>query len=129
MLVKAKLLRELGRQLSSEELAAHPPLVGRLRLCASPFEGRDGRGHQTCLLLPKELNQTEPLVQLHNVRISIDQRGIRIEGKQDHYRRKERHTYDQVLWCKPIWPRPVSAIDPIDLGDEQAAYRQVTSGL
>lgn len=129
MLVRAKCLRQRDLQLSADELAAMPPMLGRLRYTPNPYQGRDGRGALTCLLMPVDPNQTDPLVQLHHATISIDHRGIRIEGKEDFYKRKERHTYDQVLWCKPalepVKPKP----DPIDLEDEQAAYRLASRGL
>ena len=45
---------------------------------------------------------TAPLVQLHQAKITVDHPGIRIEGKEDEWRRKERTSYDQVLWCRPV---------------------------
>ena len=76
-------------------------MIGRLRYEPNPFQGRDGRGAQLCLLMPLDVNITEPLVQLHHAMVKIDYRGIRVEGKEDEWRRRERTSFDQVLWCRP----------------------------
>ena len=100
-------------------------MIGRLRYSQNPYDGRDGRGYFRCLLMPLDKNVTDPLVQLHHALITIDHRGIRVEGKEDEWRRKERTEYDQVLWCRPIHPDQLVATsrDAIDLEDEAAAIR------
>jgi len=101
MLVKALRLWNKDVKLTADELRAQTPMVGWLRYDAGPYGGRDGRGAMTCLLMPRDANLTEPLVQLYSARIKIDKQGIRIRGEEDEWRRKERTSYKQVLWC---WP-------------------------
>ena len=102
--------------LSADELRTQQPMLGRLRYVASPYNGRDGRGALTCLLMPRDLQNTTPLVQLFSARIKvIDERGIRIVGEEDEWRRKERTSFRQVLWC---WTDdPLSTITVAPRGD------------
>lgn len=110
MLVHALLLRRQGIRRSPEELKAATPLVGRLRLRASEFEGRDGRGRQVCLLMPVE-EGVQPLVELFSARLlRIEDRGVLIGGEEDFWNRKRRTTYTQVLWA---WPLPPPAKEPM----------------
>ena len=110
MLVHALLLRRQGIRRSPEELKASTPLIGRLRLRASHYEGRDGRGRQVCLLMPVE-EGVQPIVELFSARLlRIEDRGVLIGGEEEFWNRKRRATYTQVIWA---WPLPPPAKEPV----------------
>lgn len=127
MLVRALRLRHQGVRLTKEQLRQEVPLVGNLRYEASYYGGKDGNGAYACLLMPLGVS-TEPEVQLHHAKvIKVEARGILIQGQEYRYRRKERLSYPQTLWCWPIGPdeAPVQRPDPLDAEDEDAALRGV----
>lgn len=57
--------------------------------------------------------------------VKIDDRGIRVRGEEDEWHRKERTTYQQVLWCMPLAEADIAppARDPFEVDDEQEAIR------
>jgi len=113
MLVKALRLWHRDVKLTAEQVQAQTPLVGRLRYVASPYGGRDGRGAVQCLLMPQDRLSAEPLVQLYSARIRvIDERGLRIHGEEDEWRRKDRTAFKQVLWCWPVEGFTMEVIPP-----------------
>lgn len=98
-------------------------MVGNLRYEASYYGGKDGNGAYACLLMPLT-GSTEPEVQLFHAKvIKIETRGVLIQGHEHVWRRKERLTYPQTLWCWPIEPGAVRRrrADPLDVEDELAA--------
>lgn len=127
MLVRALCLRHEGVKLTKEQLRLEVPMIGNLRYEASYYGGRDGNGAYACLLMPLG-ESTDPEVQLHHAKIiKVEARGILIQGQEYQYRRKERLSYPQTLWCWPISPdeAPVARVDPLDAEDEDAARRGV----
>ena len=130
MLVKALPLWHRDVKLTADELRAQTPMVGRLRYTAAPYAGRDGRGALTYMLMPADPQKTDLLVQLFHAKLRIiDDRGIRIHGEEDEWRRKQRTSCKQVLWCWPasdadLQPAPR---DPYEVEDEQAAPRRALS--
>jgi len=89
-------------------------MLGWLRFEDSYYRGSDGRGAHVCLLMPDDTTITDPLVQLYRAKIvKVEKRGILIRGEEDHWRRKERTTHMQTLWC---WPaaqdRVTMSFDP-----------------
>jgi hypothetical protein len=116
MLVKALRLFHREVKLTAAELRAQTPMVGRLRYEDSQYAGRDGRGPRKCLLMPLDLENTTPLCELFSAKMKIDEKGIRVRGEEDEWRRKERTAYKQVLWC---WPHDgvevrVEVTPPVD---------------
>ena len=93
MLVKALRLWDKDVKLTAAQLRLQAPMVGRLRYEDSQYVGRDGRGPRKCLLMPADPNNTTPLCELFSARVKIDDKGIRIRGEEDEWRRKERSTY------------------------------------
>lgn len=108
MLVRSLFLRHLGAKLTPEQLHDQTPMVGRLRFEHAYYGGRDGRGAHVCLLMPDNPQLTDPIAQLHRAKvIKIEARGVLIRGEEDHWRRKERTSYPQVLWAWPAqWREP-----------------------
>jgi hypothetical protein len=102
MLVEVRKLRDKDVKLTPEEVRAQRPLIGRLRYDDNEYGGRDGRGRKICLLMPVDVNVTEPLIQLVRASIKIEPRGILIRGEEEFFRRSDRYTYRQALWCKPL---------------------------
>lgn len=125
MLVRALRLWDKDVKLSAGQLRLQTPMIGRLRYEDSQYGGQDGRGPRKCLLMPADPNDTTPLCELFSARVKIDEKGIRVRGEEDQWRRKERSTYHQVLWCVPVGhadfqPPPRH---PLDIEDEAAALR------
>jgi len=127
MLVRAICLRCEGVKLTKEQLRQAVPMVGSLRYEASYYGGKHGNGAYACPLMPLTAS-TEPEVQLHHAKIiKIEARGILIQGREYRYRRKERLSFPQTIWCWPISPDkfPVQGVDPLDIEDEEAALRSI----
>jgi hypothetical protein len=125
MLVRALRLWDKDVKLTAAQLRLQRPMIGRLRYEDSQYAGRDGRGPRKCLLMPADPNNTTPLCELFSARVKNDEKGIRVRGEEDEWRRKERSTYHQVLWCVPVGdgelqPQPKH---PHDVEDETAALR------
>lgn len=125
MLVRALRLWDKDVKLSAGQLRLQTPMIGRLRYEDSQYACRDGRGPRKCLLMPADPNITTPLCELFSARVKIDEKGIRVRGEEDQWRRKERSTYHQVLWCVPVGdanlkPPPKH---PHDIEDEAEALR------
>jgi len=130
MLVRALCLRRDGVKLTRERLRQETPMVGSLRYEASYFGGKDGNGAYACLLMPIT-GTTEPEVQLHHAKvIKVEARGILIQGQEYRYRRKERISFPQTLWCWPISPDEgsVQVAHPDDAEDEDAALQEALMG-
>ncbi len=52
--------------------------------------------------MPLNAEKTDPLVQLHKVRLKVvKKRGMVYVGTEDIWKRKNRESYPQALWC---WP-------------------------
>lgn len=125
MLVRALKLYDRDAKLTKEQLRAQAPMVGILLYEDNQYSGRDGRSSRRCLLMPPDKESTSPLCELSSARIKIDHRGIRVRGEEDEWRRKERITYQQVLWCIPLSEGDAAPLpaEPYLLKDEQAAIR------
>lgn len=113
MLVRALRLRHRGVKLDPAVLRAAVPLEGLLRLNASRYQGRDGRGRTVCLLMPVG-GSLQPIVEMFSARlVRIESRGILISGEEDEWDRKRRTSFRQTLWAWPM-PPPVPASAPTD---------------
>jgi hypothetical protein len=126
MLVRALCLRHLGVKLTPAQLRQEVPMVGRLRYEASYYGGKDGNGAYACLLMPVS-GGTDPEVQLHHAKVvKIEPRGLLIQGLEYVFRRRERESYPQMLWCWSIQPGELRRAlpDPMALEDENEALRQ-----
>jgi len=111
MLVRALRLRHRGVKLDPSVLRATAPLEGLLRLDASRYQGRDGRGRTVCLLMPVG-GSVQPLVEMFSARlVRIEARGILISGEEDEWDRKRRTSFRQTLWAWPL-PPPIQDEGP-----------------
>lgn len=126
MLVKALRLWNKDVKLTAEQLRRQTPMIGRLRYEDSQYRGHDGRGPRKCLLMPADPNSTDPLCELFSAKIKVDDKGIRVRGEEDEWRRKTRMTYRQVLWCVPASGADLQPPlrHPHDIEDETAALRE-----
>ena len=80
-------------------------MEGDLRLVDSYYSGRDGRGKQLCLLVPRS-GEVRTLVELYSARlIRIETKGILIAGEEEIWDRKRVTKYRQTLWAWPVPPR------------------------
>ena len=102
MLVEVRKLRNQNVKLTADKVRAQLPMLGRLRYEDSQYEDRDARGKKVCLLMPLDVNDTTPLVQLVRASIKIEPRGILIRGEEEFFRRSDRYVYRQALWCRPV---------------------------
>jgi hypothetical protein len=79
--------------------------------------------------MPADPNSTTPLAELHSAKVKIHDKGIRICGEEDEWKRKARSTYHQALWCVPASDRDLQPAprDPYEVEDEHAALRAALS--
>lgn len=104
MLVRALLLRHRGVPIDPSLLRKAIPLSGRLIYARSQYEGRDGRGRMTAILMPVG-NRSAPHVELFSARIvKVEVRGMLITGEEEEWERKVCRKYRQTLWAWPQGP-------------------------
>lgn len=104
MLVRALLLRHRGVPIDPSLLRKAIPLSGELIYTRSQYEGRDGRGRMTAILMPVGM-RTTPQIELFSARIvKVEVRGMLITGEEEEWERKVCRKYRQTLWAWPHGP-------------------------
>ena len=117
-----------GARRSREAVRGQPWEYGWLNIGPEPNARHANRSHRAAMLMPMDGSMVAQ-AELHAVVVTVERRGMLLDGVEESFRRKERLERRETWWCKPIseqdYERAMTP-DPVD-ASEAVEHLQVAA--